>query len=142
MLFFFFLGQFSVTLRPEGQATIINGKALKLTCLSTKTGGSLKFFYSKDNRSIDMAYGGGSFNGCINYFKNESTFSCNFTTEEYVLTLNSPVHNRTIFCSISWNRSTVIDKTTVFVQGILTHICIVHYIKHLMITLNFILTVI
>lgn len=137
----FFLGQFSVTLRPEGQATVKYGEALQLTCFSNQVGGIIQIYYIKDNQPVVMVDAVPGFNNCVNHDINESTLSCDFETSEYVLVLNSPVHNRTIFCNQTWNRLTVSARTTVFVQGILTHICIACNIKHLMIVLTFIATV-
>lgn len=47
---------------------------------------------------------------------NKTTLECDFEERTFKLTLLNPIHNQTVYCSRSYNRTTLSTSTTIFVQ--------------------------
>lgn len=112
---------FLVTLKkllPEKKFMIF--MVCRLICQSNEPGG-FYFFDTIDveGRRITLGYGGGSFKQCVSY-TNQTIFECQFgEIWKFKLSLLNPIHNQTIDCSriLTYNRTSLIISTTIFVQG-------------------------
>ncbi|XP_052709074.1 neural cell adhesion molecule 1-like isoform X1 [Crassostrea angulata] len=112
----FLICGFELILKPETPAFVKKGQTLELTCQSNVPVG-IYYFYMIDvkGRMISLGAGGGAFRSCHSFI-NQTRFECDF--EEiwtFKLTLLNPIHNQTIECSGTYNRTLSIN-TTIFVQ--------------------------
>lgn len=105
-------------LKPETPAFVKKGQTLELTCQSKEPGGLYGFYMiDVEVRKPLLGIGGGGFKTCEAY-TNQTIFECHFEEIWTIkLTLLNPIHNQTIECSRSYNRTMLSINTTIFVQG-------------------------
>lgn len=115
---YFFTKDLNLILNPQPHAVVKEGRALKLTCQSNRSGGVYWFYTVGDNgRQIELGTGGGDFKYCVNQTQ-LATIECRFEEPwTFKLTLLTPVHNQIIICARTLNRVVSNSSTTIFIQG-------------------------